>query len=669
MRALIALLFSLVIGAAHAQVTPGTSPLSGAKGGTNNAFMQFSGPASSLKTFTLPNVSGTIAMLSQIQTWTAAQSFNAGLTVLGSFTATGLVTNADLVNQSTTVNGQTCTLGGACTITAVAPPITVGTTTVNGGPGFLFNSTSGGALSATTSPVVTGLTVNGGVITASSKGHLFGAPSGTPATGAVTTADANILLYDVSSTNWSGIGADTNGNFWVRTGLSGTPAPAFYVDTSQATHFTGGGGVTIGPAVSSTGLQVNMANTQAGLLIDGTAGLSGTPPFSGNYNLINMVIPAMPGGGFGNLLGIQASFGGSSFVGGLQGIQVLLNQTAVTNASSPNRNYVGYTAIVQSNTGDGGTAPTTAGGKGAYYGLNPNVFLHAGATNVAVVSGAEIGVQVAAGASTAVKTVLNLTYGSGGGAPDAVQGTVLDAMLNMFAYSGPGAKFGIDFNDGGGAAQFPVGGSGTLIGVEPTISHTVTNGINLNNNNLIIAGSAFASRGFNVSGVGAMTLNPNPGATGSAVLNIDNVHATQGDWGIQLSVGAATDVGSAPMVFTTADTFAQVGSITRTSGGIAFNMTSDERLKIDHGVGSKGIDDLMAIKVHDYAMKTAPGVLMEGYFAQELYQVYPDAVTVGGDDAAKKPWQVDYGRITPLIVRSIQQQESRIEALEAKLGK
>jgi hypothetical protein len=55
---------------AVAQTSQGSSPLSGAKGGTNNSFMQFTGPATSMKTFTLPNVSDTIVLLTQSQTLT-----------------------------------------------------------------------------------------------------------------------------------------------------------------------------------------------------------------------------------------------------------------------------------------------------------------------------------------------------------------------------------------------------------------------------------------------------------------------------------------------------------------------------------------------------------------------------------------------------------------------
>jgi hypothetical protein len=70
LRGIIALALALLCAPAFAQTNPGTSPLSGSKGGTNNAFMQFTGPATSIKTFTLPNVSDTIVLLTQSQTLT-----------------------------------------------------------------------------------------------------------------------------------------------------------------------------------------------------------------------------------------------------------------------------------------------------------------------------------------------------------------------------------------------------------------------------------------------------------------------------------------------------------------------------------------------------------------------------------------------------------------------
>lgn len=78
-----------------------------------------------------------------------------------------------------------------------------------------------------------------GALTVTPKGSTFGNPSGTAATGAVTSADANIKLYDNSSGNWCGFGTDPGGNFWLRTGLSGSAAPGFYINsTTQGAVFT-----------------------------------------------------------------------------------------------------------------------------------------------------------------------------------------------------------------------------------------------------------------------------------------------------------------------------------------------------------------------------------------------------------------------------------------------
>jgi hypothetical protein len=68
-----------------------------------------------------------------------------------------------------------------------------------------------------------GLRLEGNVI-ANAKGSTFGDAAGT-AHAAPARTDANVLLYNVNSTNWAGIGADADGNVWIKTGTSGTPSP------------------------------------------------------------------------------------------------------------------------------------------------------------------------------------------------------------------------------------------------------------------------------------------------------------------------------------------------------------------------------------------------------------------------------------------------------------
>ena len=109
------------------------------------------------------------------------------------------------------------------------------------------------------------------------------------------------------------------------------------------------------------------------------------------------------------------------------------------------------------------------------------------------------------------------------------------------------------------------------------------------------------------------------------------------------------------------------GSVTATAGGIAFNTTSDERLKEHIRPSAKGLDDVMRIQVSDYNYKTTPDRAETGFIAQQLNTVFPNAVTPGGEDPTKNPWTVDYGRVTPVLVKAIQEQQAEIGSLKAQV--
>ena len=102
------------------------------------------------------------------------------------------------------------------------------------------------------------------------------------------------------------------------------------------------------------------------------------------------------------------------------------------------------------------------------------------------------------------------------------------------------------------------------------------------------------------------------------------------------------------------------GSITgNASAGVAYNTTSDSRLKKDIHNTSFGLQQLLRINVKDYRYNNDINKnLQTGFIAQELYKVFPQAVTVGGDDFNEHPWQIDYSKLTPLLVRAIQDLKS-----------
>lgn len=111
-----------------------------------------------------------------------------------------------------------------------------------------------------------------GIITATSKGHRLGAHGGTAYSGALTQADANVVLYSGGANNWAGIGTDSNGVLWFRTGLSGTPAARMAIRTDGVIEI--GGAVAASGNVLSNAGHIESVGTFGSLRITQGAGIS-----------------------------------------------------------------------------------------------------------------------------------------------------------------------------------------------------------------------------------------------------------------------------------------------------------------------------------------------------------------------------------------------------------
>jgi hypothetical protein len=93
------------------------------------------------------------------------------------------------------------------------------------------------------------------------------------------------------------------------------------------------------------------------------------------------------------------------------------------------------------------------------------------------------------------------------------------------------------------------------------------------------------------------------------------------------------------------------------NGNVRYNTSSDIRLKRDIHETELGIDDLLRVRVRDFAWIRS-GRPATGFVAQELNEVYPQAVSATAKE--DEFWGVDYGKITPLIVKAVQDQQAMI---------
>jgi len=150
--------------------------------------------------------------------------------------------------------------------------------------------------------------------------------------------------------------------------------------------------------------------------------------------------------------------------------------------------------------------------------------------------------------------------------------------------------------------------------------------------------------------------------------NVANTSTTNG---IVILAGSQTTAGSSMEYFQRNGDAANIGSISQnTASTVAYNTTSDRRLKENISDSASGLDLLARIRVRDYNYITDPAKqTQQGFIAQELYDIYPQAVTVGGEDPKTHPWQVDYGKLTPLLVKSVQELQSENDQLKARADK
>ena len=193
----------------------------------------------------------------------------------------------------------------------------------------------------------------------------------------------------------------------------------------------------------------------------------------------------------------------------------------------------------------------------------------------------------------------------------------------------------IPYKSAGELLDSPISTDGTNI----TLASSVTA------NGTLIANNTVGKGVFQIKGSQANVINYE---ISNAINGIDNA-------GLQLiNLNSNTKI----LYFNSSNVATFVSSITAT----AFNTSSDYRLKED-SKDFNGLEMICNIPVYDYKWKADESRAF-GVMAHELQEVLPQAVTSKKD--GKEMQAVDYSKIVPLLIKSIQELTAKIEVLENK---
>jgi len=110
---------------------------------------------------------------------------------------------------------------------------------------------------------------------------------------------------------------------------------------------------------------------------------------------------------------------------------------------------------------------------------------------------------------------------------------------------------------------------------------------------------------------------------------------------------------------------ATVGSVVINASSTTYNTSSDYRLKENVDYDFTALDRVVQLKPARFNFIADADTTVDGFLAHEVQEIVPEAVT--GEKDGETMQGMDYGRITPLLVKAIQEQQTLIESLTARI--
>ena len=115
------------------------------------------------------------------------------------------------------------------------------------------------------------------------------------------------------------------------------------------------------------------------------------------------------------------------------------------------------------------------------------------------------------------------------------------------------------------------------------------------------------------------------------------------------------------------DSNSTMGSVSAASGTtVSYNTSSDRRMKENIVDASSQLDVINNIQIREFDW-IKNGHHEVGVIAQELNEVIPNVVQEGGEDVNEEPWGVDYGKLTPYLIKAMQEQQTILNDLKTRI--
>ena len=235
-------------------------------------------------------------------------------------------------------------------------------------------------------------------------------------------------------------------------------------------------------------------------------------------------------------------------------------------------------------------------------------------------------------------------------------GTVTVARFAAANYSSPSSKtyiqIGTQYDDGSSR----IGSSNPSSNLSELFFETATT-----------ASGVFAER-MRITSVGNVLI----GTTNDVGQRLRIYQPTNGNWNIKMIQPNSSSINFQEFLTTTDGdaTNTARGSITYNGTNVLYNGTSDYRLK-DDLKDYNALDIVSQLKTYDFKWKEAD-TRDYGMMAHELQEVLPNYVTGQKDelneDGSIKPQGVDYSKIVPILIKSIQEQQIQIQNLQEQIN-